>query len=326
VWRRRREPAMEPRVTGTPVHDAYFADPFLLAHGGGFVAYGSPEPSGQRGASFEALVSDGDLRRWRSAGTVLAADERIGTDYWAPEVARMDGAYWMVYSAGRGIAGHHLRVARADVPDAGFVDQGVNLTPDEPFAIDANQFRDADGQWYVFFAHDVLDAERPGTHLAVAPLESPTRLGPVTPILEPNADWQMYQAARSMYGRTLDWYTLEGPSVTVRDGRYYCFFSGGSWEGSGYGVSYAVAEHPLGPWRHAADQPVVLNGAATGLVGPGHCSVLDVPDGRTLISYHAWNQAMTKRQMHIDEIAWTDDGPVVQPLTDPTPGADASDR
>ena len=317
---------MEPRVTGAPVHDAYFADPYLLRHGGGFVAYGSPEPSGQRGTSFEALVSDGDLRAWRSAGVVLAADEAVGTDYWAPEVAEMDGAFWMIYSAGRGIVGHHLRVARADAPDAPFSDQGVNLTPDEHFAIDANQFRDVDGQWYVFFAHDVLDAERPGTHLAVAPLETPTRLGPVTSILAPNADWQMYEAARSMYGRTLDWYTLEGPSVTLRDGRYYCFFSGGSWEGTGYGVSYAVADHPLGPWRHAADRPVVLNGPATGLVGPGHCSVLDLPEGRTLLSYHAWNPAMTKRQMHIDEIAWTDDGPVVQTLTDPAPEADVTER
>jgi arabinan endo-1,5-alpha-L-arabinosidase len=310
---------MQPTVTGTPAHLGYFADPYLLRTTDGFVAYGSPEPFGQHGASIEALVSDGDLHAWRSAGVVLQADERIGTDYWAPEVALMDGAYWMVYSAGRGIEGHHLRVARADAPDAPFADQGVDLTPDELFAIDANQFRDADGQWYLFFAHDVLDAERPGTHLAVAPMTGPTSIGPVTPILEPNADWQMYQAGRQMYGRTLDWYTLEGPSVTMRDGRYYCFFSGGSWEGSGYGVSYAVADHPLGPWTHAAERPVVLNGPATGLVGPGHCSVLDLPDGRTLISYHAWDVAMTKRQMYIDQLAWTPDGPVVTALTDPAP-------
>lgn len=311
---------MRPTVTGTPVYDGYFADPYLLRTGSGFVAYGSPGSSGPYGNSFEALVSDGDLRGWRSAGVVLPIDERVGTDYWAPEVVARDGAYWMLYSAGRGIAGHSLRVARADVPTGPFEDQGVDLTPDETFAIDPNAFRDTDGRWYLSFAHDVLDAERPGTHLAVAPLDSPTSIGAVTPMLAPNADWQRYRADREMYGARYDWHTLEGPSVTLRDGRYYCFFSGGSWEGSGYGVSYATADHPLGPWTHAADAPVVLNGPATGLIGPGHCSVLDLPDGRTLISYHAWDPAMTKRRMHIDEIAWTVDGPVVQALTDPVSG------
>ncbi len=311
---------MQPTVTGTPVWDGYFADPYLLRTESGFVAYGSPGTAASHGLSFEALVSEGDLRSWRSAGVVLPIDERVGTDYWAPEVVARDGAFWMLYSAGRGIIGHSLRVARADVPTGPFEDQGVDLTPDETFAIDPNAFQDVDGTWYCYFAHDVLEAERPGTHLAVAPMTSPTSLGPVTPMLAPNADWQLYQADREMYGGRYDWHTLEGPSVTRRDGQYVCFFSGGSWEGSGYGVSYATAPHPLGPWTHAADAPVVLNGPATGLIGPGHCSVLDLPDGRTLISYHAWDEAMTKRRMHIDEIAWTPEGPVVQALTDPVPG------
>ena len=123
-----------------PVWDGYFADPFVLRLAdGGYVAYGThPGSDGDR--VFEALVST-DLEGWESAGAVL---ERLpaafGEDYWAPEVAEAGGAYWMYYSVGRGIEGHHIRVARADAPTGPFEDLGVDLTPDEVFAIDAHPF------------------------------------------------------------------------------------------------------------------------------------------------------------------------------------------
>src|SRR5215212_7247438 len=112
-----------------PVHDAYFADPFVLATEDGYVA--------------------------------------IGTGFWAPEVAHAEGRWWMYYSVGDGDVGHHLRVAVADDPTGPYVDQGVDLTPDERFAIDPSPFRADDGSWWLFFARDVLDDERVGTMLAV---------------------------------------------------------------------------------------------------------------------------------------------------------------
>jgi arabinan endo-1,5-alpha-L-arabinosidase len=289
-----------------PVYDGYFADPFLLRAGDEYVAYGSGDPAlPSRG--FEALRSN-DLRRWTSAGIVFAgADPSLGDSYWAPEVAFAGGRYWMYYSVGHGIAGHHIRVAVADSPFGPFEDAGVNLTPDESFAIDAHPFWDLDGSRYLFFARDVLDSPRPGTHLAVKRMTSMTTVDSVTtPILAPDADWQIYQHARQMYGRVLDWHTLEGPTVVRREGNYHLFFSGGSWEGEGYGVSVATADEPLGPWRHTpADQADVLSSVLTGLVGPGHNSVLRSDRG-DLIGYHAWDANRTRRQMYLDRLAWSD--------------------
>ncbi|MDF8262956.1 glycoside hydrolase family 43 protein [Luteipulveratus flavus] len=297
-----------------PVWDGYFADPFLLDTGDGYVAYGSSEPFTDSGSRVTALVS-ADLVTWHSAGTVLQVDAALGTDVWAPEVVHTDGRYWMYYSVGTGIHGHHLRVATSDGPLGPFVDAGVDLTPHETFAIDPHPFRDVDGTWYLFFARDVLDADRPGTHLAVARMRSMTELEPeVWPVLEPDADWQLYERDRSMYGRRLDWHTLEGPSVTRRGGRYWLFYSGGSWEGPGYGVSYATADQPFGPWRHAPTQgPAVLSSASTGLRGPGHSSLLPLPDGSTRISFHAWDSVGTRRQMYIEPLVWGPDGPSVSP-------------
>lgn len=295
-----------------PVYEGYFADPFLLRTDDRYYAYGSGNPSlPSRG--FEALTSS-DLRSWTSVGTVFAGtDPRLGDSYWAPEVAISGGRYWMYYSVGQGIAAHHIRVAVADSPVGPFEDTGVNLTPDEMFAIDAHPFWDVDGTRYLFFARDVLDADRPGTALAVKRLTSMTTVeAQTTPVLAPDADWQIYERSRQMYGRVLDWHTLEGPTVVLRDGAYHLFFSGGSWEGSGYGVSVATAASPLGPWTHiAAPQADVLSTAITGLVGPGHNSVLRIPGAIDVIGYHAWNSDRTRRQMYLDRLDWTGDVPSV---------------
>jgi beta-xylosidase len=292
-----------------PVYRGYFADPFLARFGGEFIAYGSGDDralDGTETRAFEALRSP-DLVEWTSAGGVLERpDPALGDAYWAPEVVEADGAYWMYYSVGHGIVGHHLRVARADSPLGPFVDQDANLTPHESFAIDAHPFRDADGTWYLFFARDVLTGDRPGTHLAVLSLASPTQPAsePVA-VLAPDADWQLFARDRSMYGRTFDWHTLEGPTVLRRGDRYVLFFSGGSWEGAGYGVSVATAPHPLGPWTHepreAAD---LLSTELTGLLGPGHNSVLRLDDGTDVIAFHAWDAVGGSRRMHIEPLRW----------------------
>jgi arabinan endo-1,5-alpha-L-arabinosidase len=299
-----------------PVFDGYFADPFVARFEGNYVAYGSGDPTiAPRG--FEALRSR-DLRSWTSAGSVFAgADPSLGDSYWAPEVAFSAGRYWMYYSVGNGIAGHHIRVAVADSPLGPFEDTGINLTPDESFAIDAHPFRDADGSWYLFFARDVLDSARPGTHLAAKRMTTMTSVGTeTTAILAPDSDWQIYERSRSMYGRVFDWHTLEGPTVVQREDGYHLFFSGGSWEGDGYGVSVASAESPLGPWRHTpADRPDVLSTAITDLRGPGHNSIVEDEDGLDLIAYHAWNADGSRRQMYLDRLDWGACGvPVVAPL------------
>lgn len=299
-----------------PVYDGYFADPFLARFDGEYLAYGSGDDrllDGTETHAFEALRSP-DLVHWTSAGGVLERpDPALGDAYWAPEVVAADGAYWMYYSVGHGIVGHHLRVARADTPLGPFVDQGVNLTPHESFAIDAHPFRDADGSWYLFFARDVLTGERPGTHLAVMRLDSPVRPGsdPVA-VLAPDADWQLFERDRAMYGRTFDWHTLEGPAVVRHGDRYHLFFSGGRWEGDGYGVSVATAPHPLGPWTHEAREAAdVLSTQLTGLLGPGHNSVLRLDDGSDLIAFHAWDAVGGRRQMFVQPLSWQDGAPKV---------------
>jgi GH43 family beta-xylosidase len=129
-------------------------------------------------------------------------------------------------------------------------------------------------------------------------------------VLRASADWQLYRRQRPMYGGVYDWHTLEGPFVRAHGGRYYCFYSGGAWEEDTYGVSYAVADHPLGPWHEpVADGPTVLRSVPGRVIGPGHNSVVTGPDGQDYLVYHAWDPARTRRRMCLDRLEWTPDGP-----------------
>jgi beta-xylosidase len=290
-----------------PVHPGYFADPFVLRVDGGYVAYGTGSAPG--GRPFEVLRSD-DLVHWRSVGGALEPlSESWARDYWAPEVAAVDGTYYMYYSVGEADRGHLIRVATSSSPEGPFVDHGTVLTPDERFAIDPHPFRDGD-DWYLYYAHDVLDGERVGTTIAVDRLVDMTTLArePRT-LLRATHDWQMFLRGREMYGAVYDWHTLEGPFVVKRDGRYYLLYSGGAWEKPSYGVGFAVADAPLGPFREPHAGPVVLRTVPGEVLGPGHCSVVPGPDGNDHLAYHAWDPAGRRRQMWIDRLVWGPDGP-----------------
>lgn len=297
-----------------PVHPGYFADPFALQVGAGYLAWGTGQVLG--GHVFETLASP-DLVRWESLGGALErlapeVEAELGSDYWAPEVVEADGRWWMYYSVGRGDVGHSLRVAVADGPAGPYRDTGVDLTPGERFAIDPHPFVDADGTRYLFYARDVLEGPRVGTMLAVDVLERMDRLaGRPVEVLAPSGDWQIFRRGRAMYGGVYDWHTLEGPFVRRRGGRYVLFYSGGNWEEPTYGVGWAEADSPLGPWREPADRPPLLRTVPGHVIGPGHNSVVTGPDGCDVMVYHAWDADRTARRLFVDPLRWTTEGPVV---------------
>lgn len=307
------------RTYRNPVYPEYFADPFVLRHEGVYYAYGTVPDAGR---TVPALASE-DLVHWRALGDVLVPLDRPGEVYWAPEVAAGDdGRFYMYFSVGREEGeDHRLRVAVANGPTGPFVDAGVVLDSD-PFSIDAHPFRDDDGTWYLFFCRDFLEGERVGTGIVVCRLASMTELdGDVRTAVRPFADWNLYAAQRRWYGRRWDWYTVEGPFVRKVGGRYHLFFSGGAWREESYGVGYAVADDPSGPWTVArGDGPTILRTVPGHVLGPGHASIVASPGGEDVIVYHGWDPHGAARTMRIDRLEWTPEGPrCAGPTTEPQP-------
>jgi beta-xylosidase len=305
-----------------PVFGEPFPDPFVLRWDDAYYAYCTD--IGGRGPRVIGLLRSEDLVTWTPLAGPLERPSFTTTDFefWAPEVATGDdGRLYMYYSTGEGDVRHRLRVAAADEPEGPFRDLGHALVEDA-FAIDAHPFRDEDGTWYLYYARDFLDGERVGTALVVDRLVDMRSLaGEPTTVVRATADWQIYQRARPMYGAVYDWHTLEGAFVVKRDGRYWCFYSGGAWREDNYGVSCVSAPSPTGPFvEPASDGPTVLRSVPGRVIGPGHCSVTTDRAGQDWLVYHAWDEARTARRMHIDRLEWTPDGPRCRPTWTPQPG------
>lgn len=312
------------RTYKNPVYDRYFADPFVWRHDGVYYAVGtgSEERDEKRiGRAFPLLRSH-DFVHWEFRGGALERpDPALGGDFWAPEVAYDDGTFYLYYSVGEGDKGHQLRAAASASPEGPYVDTGQSLIDPAscPFAIDPHPFRDDDGQWYLFYARDFLNADdehRAGTALAADRLVTMTRLaGDERVVLRARHDWQRFLANRTMYGQVWDWHTLEGACVRKHEGRYYCFYSGAAWTTENYGVDYGVADHPLGPYSDDGGEtmPRVLRSVPGHVRGPGHNSIVVGPDNQTeYLIYHSWDEKARERRMCIDKLIWTPEGPRCQ--------------
>jgi len=291
-----------------PLWDGYLADPYVFKVDETYYACGTGSTGD--GRQFPILRSE-DFTHWEFVNGAIAplTDPEI-KDYWAPEIAERDGRFYLYYAGDM-----KMRVAVADQPTGPFKDTGKLMFPDLPFSIDGHAFRDpGSDQWYFFFAMDFFD-QRPGTALAMVRLSDDmiTPVGPVITVLRASADWQIYERNRPLYDKTWDaWHTIEGPAVIYRDNRYYCFYSGGNWQTPGYGVGCAVADRILGPYvdEHSLEAAAVIKSVPGKLIGPGHNSVILGPDGQTWFNvYHSWNSERTKRQMCMDPLVWTDEGP-----------------
>jgi beta-xylosidase len=310
-------PSTQPKSISyqNPVYPDYFADPFCIRVGEDYYAYGTG-PADFEGRQFPVLHSR-DLVRWSLVGHALNPLSN-GVNYWAPEVAEKDGRFYLFYSASTTPSDetHRLRVATSDSPAGPFVDSGRELMPHIGFSIDAHPFRDPrTGKWYLYFAADYTADEPHGTGLAVVPLADDLMsvTGEPQVVLRASCDWQVYERNRNYKGRTWKaWHCVEGPFVVYRDGKYYCLYSGGAWHTENYGLGFATAESPLGPWSddYAQHGPTVLKGDARESIGPGHNSVVLGPDDFTqFVVYHAWDKTRTARRLCIDPLRWTPEGP-----------------
>jgi len=86
----------------------------------------------------------------------------------------------------------------------------------------------------------------------------------------------------------LDWegHLIEGPWVTLQQGRYWLFYAGNDFSTPAYGIGVAVADHPLGPY---VKQPEPLLRSTREWLAPGHASVAPGLDGEPQLFFHAFH-------------------------------------
>jgi GH43 family beta-xylosidase len=284
-----------------PVYPKSFPDPFVLKFKGEYFAYSTGFAAD---GNVFSVVRSNDLVHWTEVGGAMKPLEPSPPYYWAPEVTYDNGKFYLYYSVGNETL-MEIRVAVSDWPDGGFVDSGRRLT-NEDFAIDAHVFIDDDGSKYLFYATDFLDYTHIGTGTVVdRMLDWFTLEGKPRPVTRAKYDWQVYDPNRKEKGG-VRWHTVEGPAVLRRKGLYYEMFSGGNWQDTSYGVSFAVSSEIQNPdeWTQFSDGTKVLPILRTlgdTVVGPGHNCIVRGPNNRELYCvYHRWIDG--NRVMAIDRL------------------------
>lgn len=246
------------------------ADPHVIRHQGQYYLYPTTD-----GRGYDVFVST-NLVHWQQKPKVFTTP-RGGA--WAPDVfhhQRGDGRFYLYYTDSvsvedKGLGRKQIGVAVADGPLGPFTDQGRLAAP----AIDAHLFQDDDGTLYLYYV-DLAG----GFKIVVQPMTDPlTKKGEPREVLRPTEEWEKVSGA-----------VTEGPFMLKRNGLFYLMYSGTGANSPNYGIGYATAKSPLGPFVKHPGNPIARRGGS--VLGPGHHSVVAGPDGRLWMVYH--QKASTK--------------------------------
>lgn len=268
--------------------DVEMADPHVIKHMGKYYLYATTHTKG-----YDVYVSE-NLVDWEKRGLVFK-DPRGGD--WAPDVfydPSGSGNFYLYYTSNTDRKQENwlhkqIGVAASDSPLGPFEDKGVLADN----AIDAHLFQDSDKQYYLYY----VDLNG-GFKILAQPMADPlTKAGEPRKVIEPTEPWE------TKAGKV-----TEGPFMLKHRGTYYLMFSGSGADSPDYGIGYATSKSPLGPFTKHPGNPIAARGGK--VLGPGHHSVVEGPDGKLWLIYHQkWNaETNFRRFLAIDPIAFDDHG------------------
>ena len=230
-----------------------------------------------------------NLKDWEEIGTCLdLSDSWAYKDFWAPEVIKHEGKFYMHYTARRKKdSSLRMGVAIADNPAGPFKDVYNGPFIDYNYAsIDGHVFIDDDGKHYFYYSRDCSEnINYKGEHISeicvtllnndlTEVISEPIILfGPDRPydsIVFENEKWN------------------EGPFVMKKDGVYYLTYSANFFGSRDYCICLAKANNPLGPFEKCDDVNPILKCKELGedFAGPGHNMFFKDQNGNLKMACH----------------------------------------
>jgi len=291
------------------------ADPFVMLHTDG--QYYSI-----------ATVAEWDrieLRRTRDLNSLSTAETKVvwrkhgsgpmSAHIWAPEIHRIDGKWYIYFTASRNdaiweVRPYVLENASADPFKGEWKELGRIDTGWDSFSLDGTTFAHKGKRYFVWTQRGRTPEEGRGTNIYIAQMNSPTTItGKVAMLTRPEFEWEKHK-----------YDVNEGPSVLVRNGRVFMTFSASAIDANYcLGLLTASADADLvdaASWKKSPE-PVFKSSEAAGVYGPGHNSFTTTPDGKTdILVYHAREYrdilgselADPNRNMRAQVLRWNGDG------------------
>jgi beta-xylosidase len=261
-----------------PVIEGWYADPEGVIFGKKYWIYPTFSARYEKQVFFDAFSSS-DRKKWKKHSRILDTSKikwaKIAM--WAPSIVQKDDKYFLFFSANDIQSKQRnkraddtlggIGIAVADNPGGPFKDYLgkplINKFYNNAQPIDQHVFKDKDGQYYIFYGGwgrcNVGKLNKDFT--ALIPFSDSQLVKEITP--------KGY---------------VEGPTMFIRNGKYYFMWSEGGWTNSTYKVAYAVSDNVLGPFIRKS---TVLEADESIATGAGHHSVMNIPNtDEWYIVYH----------------------------------------
>jgi xylan 1,4-beta-xylosidase len=245
------------------------ADPTIFYEQGTYYLYGTGSPDG-----FPVYTST-NLTTWKrqSKNALLKGDSYGTKGFWAPQLFKYKGKYYMAYTADE-----HIAIAGSDSPLGPFVQarhQSITMPGKQ---IDPFIFKDTNGDLYLYFVR-----LQNGNRIFAARLKadlSDVDTTAATECLHAEQGWENTANA--------PWPVSEGPTVIKTGGLYYLFYSANDFRNPDYAVGYATSSSPVGPWTKYTGNPI-LSRKNTLQNGSGHGDLFLAKDGKMYYVFHTHN-------------------------------------
>lgn len=254
---------------GNPVNqkNLFQADPAIFEEDGIFYLYGTNDEAPDNG--FQVYTSK-DLKKWEGpegyrSGYALSKIENYGNwGFWAPQVFKSGGKYYMAYTAEE-----HISVSTSTSPTGPFtqtVQKGIfggTLKQIDPFV-----FKDEDDKKYLFYV-DISN----GNKIFMTTLNDDflsVKDNTGTECIRTTEAWENKGQPSAR--------VIEGPTVIKRKDYYYLLYSANHFENPNYAVGYATSKNIAGPWKKYAGNPI-LSRDNVNWAGTGHGDLIVKKDG-----------------------------------------------
>ncbi|WP_235045723.1 family 43 glycosylhydrolase [Pseudoalteromonas ruthenica] len=208
----------------------------------------------------------------------------MAANIWAPELHRIDGAWYVYFAAAPKEQPFHIRMfalknTHQDPMQGQWQEVGQITTHLDSFSLDATTFTHGDKRYLVWAQQD--QKRRYNSALWIAEMDSPTSIKmPVTLLSEPTLPWEVQ-----------GYKVNEGAAVIKHGERIFITYSASATDHRyATGLLWAHQEADLldsSSWQKSKT-PLLASDANLGRFGPGHNSFTLAEDGKTwLMIYHS---------------------------------------
>jgi beta-xylosidase len=272
------------------------ADPGVIQAADG--SYRIAATSGVHSYGAMPIYATSDLRSFTRSGAVFAPGTLPGwTDsskgYWAPQIYYFsaNGAHkYEVFYAGMNARTQKRCIGRAYSANINaFIDDGNPLcvSGGKYSVIDPAIFYDPQSDQHYLLYKDDLSSDQGAKRIVIRTINEHgdlSTVGAVHYLITPTQGWETSGGGTEDCSGTDGWASVENPTMTYKDSRYYLLWSGNSACSDKYAVGVARSSSPTGGFTKYSGNPI-LTGRGNSYCGVGGN---DVSNDGAILWYHAY--------------------------------------